>query len=79
MRRGRDRDRDRKTKRQTEPTIEPKQRVAGDETKASESATVDHKIKKSIGGEKEKMADRAARESKKGRQGEAVNSLPWRG
>lgn len=47
-----------------------------DKTKASKMANVSHKIKRSMR-EKEKAADRAARESKRERQGEAVNSLPW--
>lgn len=43
VRGGRDKERDRKTKRWTEPTIEPKQSVAGDETKTRETVTVGNK------------------------------------
>lgn len=49
--------------------------MVGDKAKASEMANVGHKIKRSMR-EKQKTADRAARESKRERQGEAVNSLP---
>lgn len=54
----------------------PKQKAGWDQTKGSETANVRYKIKRSMR-EKEKAADKAARESKRERQGEAVNSLPW--
>lgn len=62
-----------KDRRRTEPTNEPKQPA---ETKACKTPSMSYKIKRSMR-EKEKAANRAARESKKERQGEAVNSLPW--
>lgn len=56
--------------------VKPKQKAGWDQSKGSETANVRYKIKRSMR-EKEKAADKAARESKRERQGEAVNSLPW--
>ena len=45
---------ERKTKRWTEPTIGERQRMAGGETKASETVNVGHKIKRSMRGKRKR-------------------------